>query len=108
MDNFSKQKALYQLNRFINTPLRYQLEINAIDISILYTVCRYLDMPLNKCEMGFKRLAKESGNSYSTIKRHMPRLQKLNVLLVFYSKKIPTIELGEIFDKYLCSSERAT
>lgn len=96
MDHYSKHKSLYLLNRFINSEIFFELEITPYDITILYLIGRYLDMPSGFCMLKQANFAKECRMSLRQFKLRTEYLFKNKIIFRYYSKKLYCYEYGEI------------
>ena len=101
MDNHSKHKALYQLNRFMESDYFIECDLSAYEIAILYTIARYLDMPTAKCYAKQDFLAKKSGMKKRQFIYSVNILRKLKLITVFSSWRNNGYELGEYFEQQL-------
>jgi hypothetical protein len=93
-----KDKATYLVQRFMGSDYFFECNLNAYEISILYTIARYLDMPEGKCFAHQKILARQSGMCVRQFKISIKKLSAKNLLLVYSSWRNNGYELGEYFE----------
>lgn len=90
-----RQKALFQLTSFINSEQSYELEIDPYDITILFIISRYLDMPKEICCIRQIHLAKECRISERELRHRCAALVSKKLLFRYTKGKLYYYELGE-------------
>jgi hypothetical protein len=95
MEYHTQQKAMYQLCNFINSEKRYQLKITSYEISILFVLCRYLDMPKKTCCLKQIPFSIEAGMSERQFRYSCEKLVILKLMFRYMKGKLYYYELGE-------------
>jgi hypothetical protein len=95
MEHFTKQKAYYQLTQFIADGKHKELGLTAYDITILFMIVRYLDMPQGFCSLTQENFAKECCMSVAEFKRRTEFLAKIKIIFRYFKKRTYQYELGE-------------
>lgn len=100
MNHATRLSAFKQVSMFISSSDFYLFDITAHDLCVLFTICRYLDMPSGKCFAKQQLLAKESRMSIRQFKKSSQKLVQLNLILRTTGRvKSYNYYLGEYFDQ---------
>lgn len=80
MDNDNKHTAYYQLFRFIGDKKHHHYDLTPYDLTILFMLCRYWDMPSGKCFAKQTVLAKECRMSERQFRDSSKKLHDLKII----------------------------
>lgn len=95
MDNFNKHTAHYQLCCFIGENKHHHFDLTPFDITILFMICRYLDMPGGKCFAKQTTLAIECKMSVRQFKKSTKKLHDLKIIERIIRGKLYHYYIGE-------------
>lgn len=88
--------ATYLVQNFIGSHKAYELGLDPYDLIILFTIARYLDMPLKKCFGKQITLAKDCHMSIRQFKYRSEELHKDGFILRYKKGKLYHYELGSL------------
>jgi hypothetical protein len=94
MSHHTKDTAHYQLCKFIQSKKHYDFDLLPSDLTILFIIARYLDMPKGEC-FGFQStLARECLMSERTFRDRCNHLVDKKLLFRYEKTKSYHYELG--------------
>lgn len=91
-----KSNAVYLVQRFLFSDRAKQYNLTPYDVSILFVIASYLDMPAGKCFGKQITLAESTFMSVREFKRRSEKLSTDGFLLRYMKKKLYHYELGRI------------
>lgn len=90
-----QHKNYFLLLEFIASKRHYDFDLNPYDLAILMIICRYLDMPLNRCFAKQTTLAKECLMSERQFRRSCEKLIKHDLIIRTCRGSLYNYYLGE-------------
>lgn len=91
-------KARFQLDKFLASDDRFYYALSPYELTILFMVCRYLDMPNKECFLKPENLALQCGMSRPQIYRSLRKLYDMNLLQRITRRSKDYLILGEYFN----------
>ncbi len=91
-----QHKANYLVSTFLASEKAYEIDLHPFDVNILYTMARYLDMPLNMCCLKQPNFAKECRIGLTPFKERTLFLFENKIIFRFMRGKLYRYELGEV------------
>lgn len=88
--------ATHLVHKFLASEKSHEFNLIQLDLLILYTIARFLDMPSGKCFAKQKLLARECRTDVYQFSRRSSYLQKHGIISRYLIGKLYRHELGEL------------